>query len=190
MDTPFVKFGEWFDLAQKSEKEPTAMCLATVDTDCRPSARIVLLKSFDERGFVFHTNESSRKGRDLLHSPDSALCFYWTSIDKQVRIEGKVERTTDKEADEYFATRPRLSQIGAWASKQSSPLAHAEELDIRFAKYQKKFGDGKIPRPPFWGGYRLRARSIEFWSRREFRLHEREVFYKKNGEWRYTLLFP
>jgi pyridoxamine 5'-phosphate oxidase len=191
MNRPLVKFGEWYALAQESaEKEPTAMSLATVDADSRPSVRIVLLKGFDESGFVFHTNENSKKGQNLLINSQAALCFFWPSIDKQVRIEGYVERTSEKESDEYFTTRPRLRQLGAWASEQSAPLAHPEELERRLHELKEKYGDRKIPRPPFWGGYRVLPRSIEFWSRGEHRLHHRELFYKKDGQWQSMLLFP
>lgn len=191
MEAPFQKFGEWFALAQKSaEQEPTAMCLATVDADNRPSARMVLLKAFDERGFVFYTNETSRKGQQLQHNQDLALCFFWASLDKQIRIEGQVERATDEEADAYFATRARESQLGAWASKQSTLLKNCQELEQRFAKYENRFGDGKIPRPEFWVGYRVRPRMMEFWSEGAHRLHKREKFYKKDGMWKRVLLFP
>jgi pyridoxamine 5'-phosphate oxidase len=191
MDAPFLKFQEWFEEAKKSdEREPTAMSLATVDVDNRPSVRMVLLKGFDERGFVFYTNESSRKGRELVFKRDVALCFFWASIDKQIRIEGQVERVSNKEADEYFASRARISQLGAWASKQSSTLESVIELERRLAKYEDKFRVGAIPRPPFWGGYRVHARSIEFWSKGEFRLHDRELFQKKDGQWVHSLLYP
>lgn len=191
MEAPFQKFADWFKLAQESgEEEPTAMGLASVDLDGKPSLRTVLMKAFDERGFVFYTNETSRKGRDLLHNNYAALCFYWPKIEKQVRIEGRVEKTSDKEADQYFASRPRVSQLGAWASKQSASMNEMQELKQRFAKYEKKFGNGPIPRPPFWCGYRVEARSIEFWSKGEFRLHDRELYTKKNAEWKHTLLYP
>jgi pyridoxamine 5'-phosphate oxidase len=175
---------------QSGEREPTAMSLATVDEDARPSVRILLLKGFDERGFVFYTNEMSRKGRQLFHNKEVALCFYWSTLDKQIRIEGQVERTSDKEADDYFATRERISQLGAWASKQSSVLPELHELKSRFAKYENKFAKGTVPRPPFWGGYRVQPRSIEFWSKGDYRLHDRELYYKKDGEWSFTHLYP
>lgn len=191
MYTPYKKFAEWFEEAKQSgEKEPTAMSLATVDIDARPSVRIVLLKGFDERGFVFYTNETSSKGRDLFHNQNASLCFFWPSLDRQVRIDGVVERTSDKEADEYFATRPRISQLAAWASKQSSHLDDEQELKRRLSKYESKFASGNVPRPPFWGGYRVLPRSIEFWTRGEYRLHKRELFFKKDGAWEQSHLYP
>ena len=190
MQEALEKFYEWFELAKADEKEPTAMSLATVGDGGKPSLRTVLLKAADERGFVFYTNETSRKGRELEQNPHAALCFYWPSIGRQVRIEGAVERVSQDEADAYFATRLHHSQIGAWASKQSAPLANEAELKQRFAKYEKKFGAGPVPRPPFWGAYRVVPTRLEFWTVGEFRLHERVLFEIQGGVWKESLLFP
>ncbi len=190
MEEPFKRFQEWFSLAQGSENDATAMTLATVDAAQRPSARIVLLKQFDESGFVFYTNKKSRKGLELITNPYVALCFHWPSIGKQVRIEGCVEDVSEEDADTYFAQRPRLSQIGAWASKQASVLGSVEELDERVKCFEKKFEGQDVPRPKFWGGYRVRPSSVEFWSFGEFRLHDRDLYYKKDAKWVHTLLYP
>ncbi|MFQ5675952.1 MAG: pyridoxamine 5'-phosphate oxidase, partial [bacterium] len=149
-----------------------------------------LMKSFDERGFVFYTNLESRKAVELQINPFAALCFYWEPVHHQVRVEGQVETLTDKEADEYFASRPRGSQIGAWASRQSAPLQKRFELLKRFLKYQTKFAGKAVPRPPFWSGYRLRPDSIEFWHRQENRLHERQLYRKEKNNWVRTMLYP
>ena len=166
------------------------MVLSTVDADGRPSGRYVLLKGVDERGFVFYTNLGSRKARAIAANPYAALTFYWPPLDKQVRVEGDIERVSDADADAYFATRPRESQIGAWASKQSAWLASPASLDDRIRAIHDRFDGALVPRPPFWSGFRVVARSIEFWTRNADRLHERVIFQRKNGEWERSLLFP
>ena len=167
------------------------MNLATIDGRGRPSSRIVLLKSVDEKGFVFYTNYTSRKARELDETPFAALCFIWQEYDRQIRIEGKVEKVSAEESDAYFASRPRQSQIGAWASKQSQEIEHKLDFEKRIAKYTLKFGIGKIPRPEFWGGYRVIPDHIEFWQKKEFRLHERRLFTRMEGdEWKMKKLYP
>lgn len=177
--------------AQRTEPlEATAMTLATVDERGWPSARIVLLKEVDERGFVFYTNFGSRKARELEASKRAALCIHWASRTQQVRVEGTIERVSDEEADLYFASRPRGSQIGAWASRQSEDLESRQLLDARVAEYEAKFGDGPVPRPPFWGGYRLVAERIEFWYGHDDRLHDRDLFEKTEQGWKPSRLYP
>ncbi len=170
--------------------EPTAMTLATVGADGQPSARLVLLKAVDERGFVFYTNLRSRKGRDLAANPRAALTFHWQPLEVQVRVEGTVEQVSDREADEYFATRERGSQIGAWASDQSETLARDADLDARVADAERRFAGRDVPRPPHWSGYRVIPARVEFWRNRPSRLHERRLFERHGGEWRERLLFP
>ena len=170
--------------------EPTAMTLATVGRDGQPSARLVLLKALDARGFVFYTNLRSRKGRDLEANPRAALTFHWQPLEVQVRIEGRAEPVDDREADEYFATRPRGSQIGAWASDQSEELASAAALDARFAEEERRFAGREVPRPPHWSGYRVIPERIEFWRNRPSRLHERRLFVRDGHTWKETLLNP
>jgi len=170
--------------------EPTAMTLATVGSDGQPSARLVLLKAVDDRGFVFYTNLRSRKGRELAANPRAALAFHWQPLEVQVRIEGAVEQVNDAEADEYFASRPRGSQIGAWASDQSEVLSSAADLDARFAEVERRFAGRDVPRPPHWSGYRLIAERIEFWRNRPSRLHERRLFEREGARWRERLLYP
>ena len=170
--------------------EPTAMTLATVGSDGQPSARLVLLKAVDDRGFVFYTNLRSRKGRDLEANPRAALTVHWQPLEVQVRVEGRAERVGDAEADEYFATRPRGSQIGAWASDQSDELVNAAHLDARFAEMERRFAGRDVPRPPHWSGYRVIPERIEFWRNRPSRLHERRLFLRESGSWRERLLYP
>lgn len=170
--------------------EPTAMMLATVGADGRPSLRVVLLKAVDERGFVFYTNYESRKGRELLAHPPAALCFHWQPLERQVRIEGDAEQVAPEEADAYFATRARRSQIGAWASLQSRPLSSDAELDARVREMEERFAGGAVPRPPHWSGFRVVPRRIEFWRNRAFRLHERLVYEREGESWRVTRLYP
>jgi pyridoxamine 5'-phosphate oxidase len=170
--------------------EPTAMTLATVGRDGQPSARLVLLKSVDERGFVFYTNLRSRKGRDLAANPRAALTVHWQPLEVQVRIEGIAHQVADAEADAYFATRARGSQIGAWASDQSETLTADGELDARVAELEQRFAGRQVPRPPHWSGYRVVPVRIEFWRNRPSRLHERRLFERDGGLWRERLLFP
>ena len=192
-EEPLRLFAAWFEQATRSEpRDPTAMSLATVDTDGLPNVRMVLMKAFGEEGFVFYTNTDSQKGLELDRDRKAALLFHWKSINRQVRLRGPVERIDDAEADAYFATRPRLAQIGAWASKQSAPLEspHAFEKAIAFSA--AKFAIGTIPRPPNWTGYRLRPLLIEFWQERPFRLHDRLEFRREtlDAPWRKTRLYP
>lgn len=190
IDDPVAMFSALFEAAARECAEPDAMVLSTVDVDGRPSARYVLLKGVDDRGFVFYTNLESRKALALAAHPAAALTFYWAPLGKQVRIEGDVERTSDADADAYFATRPRESQIGAWASKQSAALASRAELDARTDEMRRRFEGAPVPRPPFWSGFRVVPHSIEFWTRDPARLHDRERFERRQGAWMRTLLFP
>jgi pyridoxamine 5'-phosphate oxidase len=190
MPDPIELFLGLYEQATRSCPEPDAMVLSTVEPDGRPSGRYVLLKGVDQRGFVFYTNLGSRKARALAANPNASLCFYWPSIDKQVRIEGTVEPTTDAEADSYFATRPRESQIGAWASDQSAVLESSAILDERVAAIRERFGEGVVARPPFWSGFRVVPTAIEFWTRDEARLHRRERFDRTGAQWTRSLLYP
>jgi pyridoxamine 5'-phosphate oxidase len=191
LEDPIAMFTELFEEARRlGTPEPDAMVLSTVDERGRPSGRYVLLKEVDQRGFVFYTNLESRKARDLAANPYAALCFYWPLIDKQVRVEGTVERVSDAEADGYFASRPRESQIGAWASTQSAPLDSRESLEQRIQGVRERFEGGVVPRPPFWSGYRVVPASIEFWTRYPARLHDRTLFTLTDGRWVRTLLYP
>lgn len=191
---PIERFRSVYALAEKIDRsiipEPNAMALATVEDRDQPSVRIVLLKAFDDQGFVFYTNYEGRKGRQLLANPKAALCFYWPPIDIQVRIEGTVSKVADKEADAYFASRQRLSQIGAWASRQSEPLESASALDDRVAKYEKEFAGRDVPRPRFWSGFRVHPERIEFWKAKPNRLHERHVYMRDGDGWRIETLYP
>ena len=188
---PIAQFAEWFADAEASEpNEPNAVALATATADGMPSVRMVLMKGVDAHGFVFFTNLGSRKSRELTENPKAALCFYWKSKRRQVRVEGRVEPVADAEADAYFATRPRVSQIGAWASKQSEPLAGRFELEARVAKYTAKFAIGAVPRPEFWSGFRLVPEVIEFWEDRPFRLHMRFVYRRSAEGWTTEELYP
>lgn len=192
---PFGLFTLWFEEAQASEALAEAMVLATASREGRPSARMVLLKGVDprgaqRRGFVFYTNRESRKGRDLAENPEAALLFYWKSRNRQVRIEGKVTEVAPEEADAYFATRPRLSRLGAWASDQSRPLPARALLEARLAEAEARFPGEAIPRPPYWTGFRLVPERFEFWEERPFRLHERRLFARAGAGWTVTLLYP
>jgi pyridoxamine 5'-phosphate oxidase len=188
---PFELFDDWLRQASAKEpNDPNAMALATVGADGMPSLRMVLLKGRDERGFVFYTNQESRKGEQLQAQPKAALCLYWKSLKKQVRIEGEVEQVTAAEADDYFASRHRSSQIGAWASQQSRPLAGRFELEKRIAQFTAKFGLGAVPRPVHWSGFRVLPGRIEFWEERPFRLHDRLVYHRQGNGWRTERLYP
>lgn len=190
-DDPIDLFVEWLAEAEKSEiNDANAMTLATVSGAGAPSARMVLLKDIDQRGFTFYTNLGSRKAGELAANPNAALCFHWKSLRKQVRVVGKVSPVEVVEADAYFASRPRASRIGAWASKQSQPLAGRFELEKRVAEFTAKYAIGDIPRPEFWSGYRLRPDEMEFWSDRPFRLHERLHFRRDDDIWTVEHLFP
>jgi pyridoxamine 5'-phosphate oxidase len=170
--------------------EPTAFALATASADGRPSVRMVLLKDASDAGFVFYTNYESRKGRDLLARPSAAMCFHWQPLDRQVLVEGSVERVLDEEADAYFASRPRGSQLGAWASRQSQPMRDPGELDRRFAEAEAKFAGGPVPRPPHWSGFRLIPRRVEFWISQPSRLHIRHLYSRDAAGWRIETLHP
>jgi len=191
LDDPIAIFRELYDEARRrGTLEPEAMVLSTADKHGRPSGRYVLLKEASQRGFVFYTNLQSRKARALADNPYAALCFYWPLIDQQVRVEGLVEPVSEAEADEYFGSRPRESQIGAWASTQSAELGSREALDLRVLEAQQRFEGVTVPRPPFWSGFRVVPAAIEFWTRHPARLHERALFTRDGALWVRTLLFP
>lgn len=191
-DEPFRLFSEWLAEAERSEtNDPNATALATVDEDGIPNVRMVLLKGFDERGFVFYTNFESAKGREVLASMKAAMCFHWKSLRRQVRVRGPVEEVSQDEADAYFASRPRGSRIGAWASKQSRPLESRFALEKAVAECTAKFAVGEIPRPDYWSGFRIVPATIEFWQDRQFRLHDRVVFSRQEaGRWTKARLYP
>lgn len=188
---PVEQFSAWFDQALLSEVvEPNAMSLATADGDGNPSVRIVLLKGFSHKGFRFFSNYKSRKGRELNENPKASLCFFWPELERQVRLEGDVEKISRGESEEYFQKRPRLSQIGAWASNQSEEVSSREKLEERFQKLQQKFEDQHIPVPEYWGGYLLKPSSIEFWQGRRGRLHDRLIYVYESKAWTIKRLAP
>ncbi|HXY29649.1 MAG TPA: pyridoxamine 5'-phosphate oxidase [Gemmatimonadaceae bacterium] len=191
---PIERFKAWLAEAREVPRsllpEPTAMALGTVSDDGKPSVRIVLLKDVDARGFVFYTNFDSRKGRELLIDPRAALCFHWQPLERQVRVEGVAAPVSDVEADAYFATRPRDSQIGAWASFQSSALESEARLVERVREVEARFAGQAVPRPPHWSGFRVVPQSIEFWTGRPHRLHERELFERTGTGWTVRRLYP
>jgi pyridoxamine 5'-phosphate oxidase len=190
-DHPFLLFSEWMDDAIRSEPEdPNAMALASVDANGCPNVRIVLLKSYDEHGFVFYTNTQSTKGQELIAHPQAALVLHWKSLRRQIRVRGSVKMVSDEEADAYFASRPRESQIGAWASQQSRPLQSRDRFDQAIHDREAGFGDGPIQRPSYWSGFRIHPVSIEFWHDRPYRLHDRIVFDKIDMGWIKTRLYP
>ena len=190
---PFGLFADWMKDAEAAEpNDPNAMALATVDEEGLPNVRMVLLKGFDDRGFVFYTNFESQKGQEILGTMKAALVFHWKSLRRQVRVRGLVEEVTKQEADEYFASRPRDSRIGAWASQQSRPLENRFALETAVAMTAAKYAIGEVPRPPHWSGFRIRPVSMEFWHDRPFRLHDRVVFRRgaDGGAWTKARLYP
>jgi pyridoxamine 5'-phosphate oxidase len=191
---PIERFRSVYALAEKLDRsvipEPNAMSLGTIGNRDQPSVRIVLLKAFDERGFVFYTSYDGKKGRELLAHPRAALCFYWAPLSIQVRIEGRVTKVSDEEADAYFATRERRSQIGAWASRQSEPLETPTALDERVARYEKEFEGKTVARPGYWSGFRVWPERIEFWKGKPNRLHERHLYTRDGDGWRIETLYP
>jgi pyridoxamine 5'-phosphate oxidase len=189
---PLDLFNDWFARARASEpNDPEAMALATADAAGNPSVRMVLLKGHGPDGFVFYTNEGSSKGRELKENPSAALLFHWKSLRRQVRVEGHVERVSDEQADAYFATRSRDSQLGAWASDQSRPLENRDRFEARYEEMKRRFEGKSVDRPPHWGGFRVIPRSFEFWEDRPHRLHERRIFLAQgDGNWTEGLLYP
>ena len=188
---PVEQFRRWFDEALEADlHEPNAFVLATATRDGLPSARVVLLKGLDERGFVFYTNYEGRKGRELEENPRAALLFYWGELERQVRIEGTVSRVSEEESDAYHASRPRGSRLGAWASEQSRVVEDREVLESRIGDLEAEYEGREVPRPPFWGGYRVEPEAIEFWQGRENRLHDRIVYRRESGRWKTERLQP
>lgn len=188
---PYILFDKWFKLAIKHEiSDPNAISLSTANYKGFPNVRIVLMKSFNQNGLVFFTNSNSSKGKEIESNTNVAACFYWKSIEKQIRIRGKIKKISDKESDRYFATRDRGSKIGAWASLQSKPLKNRKELEIRYNDISKKYKKIEIPRPPHWGGYKINAKEIEFWDNKPYRLHERVLFKLIKNKWKKSFLYP
>jgi pyridoxamine 5'-phosphate oxidase len=188
---PMVQFRRWFADAEAADLPlPNAAALATADANGRPSARHVLLRAFDDRGFVFYTNHDSRKGQELAANPQAAITIVWKELDRQVSAAGPVERVPEEESAAYFRTRPREARIGAWASRQSDVLGGREELEARFAEVDARYPGDDVPLPPFWGGFVLRPRTVEFWQGRPFRLHDRFRYAREAGGWTIDRLFP
>lgn len=194
VQNPLSRFNRLYAQAQKLDRallpDPNAMSLATVGMSGNPSVRTVLMKEVDEHGFVFYTNLESRKGRELRTRPVASICFHWAALEVQVCAEGPASLVSDEEADAYFATRPRESQIGAWASIQSQPIEHASDLEIRIQEFEEKFEGREVTRPPFWSGFRLRPSRIEFWKARPGRLHERHLYTRSGESWTMETLYP
>lgn len=188
---PLDQFRRWFDEALAADlHEPNAMTVATVSPEGKPSARVVLLKQFDELGFVFHTNYEGRKGREIEGNPNVSLLFYWGELERQVRVEGTATRLSEEESDAYFESRPRGGHVGAWASRQSQPVEGREALEEEVRRVEAEYEGRPVPRPPFWGGFRVEPGSFEFWQGRESRLHDRLVYTREEGGWRVTRLQP
>lgn len=187
---PITEFQNAIERAASRQVDTAPAALATADAAGRPSVRMVLLRGADERGFVFHTNFASRKARDLDQNPRAALCFHWHTLEEQIRVEGPVERLPDDESDAYFASRPRGSQLGAWASRQSAVLATREQLEEEYREVERRFAGLPVPRPPFWGGYRLIPERIEFWYGRPDRLHDRLLYVRDGDRWTIRRLYP
>ena len=187
---PITEFLNAKERAEAHQVDTAPVTLATADTSGQPSARMVLLRGVDDRGFTFFTNFNSRKGRELDANARAALCIHWVALDEQIRIEGTVERVSNVESDAYFASRPRGSQLGAWASEQSQVLPSRETLEERYREIERRFGDGPVARPPFWGGYRIVPHRIEFWYGRPDRLHDRVLYIREGSAWRIERLYP
>ncbi len=189
---PFEQFKTWFDQAVAAQlPEPNAMTIATVTADGKPSARIVLLKDYDERGFVFYTNYKSHKGQQLVENPWGAIAFWWAELERQVRIEGRVEKVSPAESDAYFHSRPKGSQLGAWASNQSQVIESREVLEQQLQKLKEEYDNKEVPRPPHWGGFRVIPSEIEFWQGRPSRLHDRLLYQRgEDGSWKIQRLSP
>ncbi len=188
---PFIQFAKWYEsILHSNLNEPTSMMLSTADVNGNPSARIVLLKEIDDSGFVFYTNYGSRKGKDLEENPKAALTFFWDEVRMQIRIEGRIEKISRETSKEYFSSRPRESQIGAWVSAQSSVIPNREMLENKYVELKEKFGNEEIPLPDFWGGYRLIPNYFEFWQGRENRLHDRICYKKENNDWKIFRIAP
>ncbi len=188
---PILQFEKWFKEAVDAKvNEPNAMTLCTATVDGKPSARILLLRNFDENGFVFYTNYASRKGEEMASNPNVALLFFWPELERQVRIEGTLKKQSEQESDEYFNSRPRESKLGAWTSAQSKIISNRKVLDEELEKYSKKYPTENVPRPPHWGGYILKPIAIEFWQGRPSRLHDRVLYTSENNHWKISRLAP
>jgi len=188
---PVLQFEKWFKEAVEAKvNEPNAMTVATATADGKPSARILLLRNFDENGFVFYTNYTSRKGEEILKNPYASLLFFWPELERQVRVEGKLTKQSAEESDKYFQTRPRASKLGAWTSEQSRVIANRQALDDEYEKISQKYPGENVPRPIYWGGYILEPTSIEFWQGRPSRLHDRLLYTKEKGSWKIERLAP